>query len=207
MHVSGGNRHLAGAVCQRQDLPVDVPEVLFRYCEQKPGSLLNKVWQENGGKKGGWQESFGASGAEWLSAWGVADYINRMAAAGREIYDTFYYTNAWLNTGRGIAGIDWPAGTPRPSNLDIYYAVCSDLDTIAPDLYLPDPSLYRAFLEPYYAARDEFPVYIPESGRTNLSAKMMLETVGTYGTIGHHVFGGSSRRFCSAANRWNCASY
>ena len=169
-----------------------VPEVLFEYCGKHPESLLARVWQKNGAKKGNWTKSFGASGGEWISAYGVADFINRMAAEGRKEYDTFYYTNAWLNSGRGIAGVDWPAGTPRPSNLDIYYAVCSDLDTIAPDLYLPDPGLYREFLEPYYAARDEFTVYIPESGRTNLSARMMMETVGTYGAVGHHVFGGES---------------
>ncbi len=169
-----------------------VPEILFDYCEKEPDSLLNKVWQSCGAKKGNWSESFGTNGAEWLSAYGVADYINRMAAAARKIYDTFYYTNAWLSTGRGMAGVDWPAGTPQPRNLDIYYAVCADLDTIAPDVYLPDPSLYRAVLEPYWKKRDEFALYIPESGRTNLSAKMMLETVGTWGTIGHHVFGGES---------------
>lgn len=64
---------------------------------------------------------------EWVTTWAVAAYIDEIARAGKEIYDIFLYTNAWLNEGRGLAGVDWPSGTPRQNNLDIYYAVCTHL--------------------------------------------------------------------------------
>lgn len=170
-----------------------VPDGLIGYCRAHEDTHLAGIWKENGSRQDGdWQTVFGTAGAEALTAWAVASYIDRIAEAGRKIYDIFLYTNAWINQGRGIAGIDWPSGTSLPGNLDIYYAVCRHLDTIAPDIYLPEVTQYLAALKTYSRPQDGYPLYVPESGRTWLNSGMMFEGIGDHGAIGYHVFGGES---------------
>lgn len=171
----------------------DVPGELLAYCQRHEDCMLAETWRSRGGKStGNWREVFGGKGAEWLTTWAVASYIDRIAQAGREIYDIFLYTNAWISQGRGIPGVDWPAGTSLPENLDIYYAVCRHLDTIAPDIYLPEVTEYRKALETYARPEQGFPLYVPESARTWFNSGEMFEGVGEFGAIGYHVFGGES---------------
>lgn len=170
-----------------------VPKELLEYCEAHEDCEMAEVWKKQGKKKNGtWKEVFGNAGGEWVTAWAVASYIDQIAEAGRKIYDIFLYTNAWLSGGRGIAGVDWPSGTSLQWNLDIYYAVCKNLDTIAPDIYLPEVTQYRDALKRYSNADQGFPLYVPESARTWFNSGMMLEGVGEFGAIGYHVFGGES---------------
>lgn len=170
-----------------------VPETLLEYCRQKKDCQLASYWKKAGKKeKGNWRQVFGTAGAELMSAWAIASYIDTLAQAGREIYDIFLYTNAWINQARGIAGVDWPAGTSLPGNLDVYYAVCTHLDTIAPDIYVPEVTRYLSILETYSRPQEGFPLYVPESARTLFNSGMMFEGIGTFGAIGYHVFGGES---------------
>lgn len=177
----------------QSDYKEQVPKLLLKYCRQHKVSRLADYWRKAGCKeKGNWSEVFGPAGAELLTAWAIASYIDRIAQAGRDVYNIFLYTNAWINQGRGIAGVDWPAGTSLPGNLDVYYAVCTHLDTIAPDIYLPEVTQYLRTLETYAKAQEGFPLYVPESARTWFNSGMMFEGIGTFGAIGYHVFGGES---------------
>lgn len=170
-----------------------VPERLMKYIKENPQCRLAAKWKKCGEKPGGtWREVFGGAGAEYVTAWGVASYIDRIAAAAKEIYDIFLYTNAWLSSERGIAGIDWPAGTSLPRNLDIYYAAGTHLDAIAPDIYLPETTQYLETLKTYAHPEKGFPLYVPESARTVFNSGMLMEGIGSYGAIGYHVFGGES---------------
>ena len=171
----------------------DVPEELIVYCEANPDSLPAIEWKKQGAKKSGnWTELFGVAGGEWVTTWAVATYINELAKAGKEIYDIFLYTNAWLNEGRGLAGVDWPSGTPRLNNLDIYYAACTHLDNIAPDIYLQEVTSYLDILKAYSHPEKGLPLYVPESSRSVFNSGMMFEGIGDYASIGWHVFGGES---------------
>ena len=114
-----------------------------------------------------------------------------MALAAKQIYPIFLYTNAWITIGRGIAGLDWPSGTCAPQNLDIYYAVCEHLDTLAPDIYIPELTGYLQMLQDYNRPDLSRALYIPESARTIYNSGVMFEAVGA-GAIGFHVFGGES---------------
>ncbi len=171
----------------------NVPERLITYCKENPSCYLAKEWLRQGEKSNGnWTEVFGAAGGEWVTTWAVAAYIDEIARAGKEIYDIFLYTNAWLNEGRGLAGVDWPSGTPRQNNLDIYYAVCTHLDNIAPDIYLQEVTGYLDVLKTYSHPEKGFPLYVPESSRSVFNSGMMFEGIGDYGSIGYHIFGGES---------------
>lgn len=170
----------------------EVPQELLDWCVRYPESLLAKRNREAGCKqRGNWLEVFGGYGAEAMTAYAIARYIDEIAKAGRAVYDTFFYTNAWLNAGRGIAGIDWPAGTCGFGNLDIYLAICEHLDLIAPDNYKPEVTEYLEVLQAYHRPELGNPLYIPESARTIFNSGMMFEAVGA-GAIGFHVFGGES---------------
>lgn len=171
----------------------EVPADLVEYCVKHPSCIMSQEWKKNGEKKSGtWSEVFGAMGGEWVTAWAVASYIDQIAQAGKQVYDIFMYTNAWLNEGRGIAGIDWPSGTPLLRNLDIYYAACTHLDTIAPDIYLQEVTKYLDVLNAYTDSADRYPLYVPEFSRSMFHSGMMFEGIGDYGAIGYHVFGGES---------------
>lgn len=173
-----------------QTFAAEVPRELIEYCVAYPDSILAEEWKKQGQKKSGnWSEVFGTAGGEWVTAWGIARYIDQVAQAGKEIYDIFMYTNGWLTEGRGIAGIDWPAGGPLVRNLDIYYAVCDHLDTISPDVYLPEITWQLDILNRYTKRRDEFPLHIPETSRSLFNSGMMFEAIGNYGAVGYHVFG------------------
>lgn len=171
----------------------EVPMEVIDYCIAHPDSFIAKEWRKNGRRHHEtWVETFGSIGSEWVTAWAIASYINEIACAGKKIYDIFLYTNAWLGEGRGIAGVDWPSGTPLIRNLDIYYAACTCLDTIAPDIYLQETTSYIHVLEQYTKDQKRFPLYVPESSRSIFNSGMMFEGIGNFGTIGWHVFGGES---------------
>lgn len=166
----------------------DVPQVLHDWCDRYPDCSLARSRRS---RTGSWGEVFGSDGAEYVTAYAVASYINAIAQAGKQQYDIFCYTNAWLCTGRGIAGIDWPSGTCHERNLEIYYAVCDCLDTIAPDIYLPETTRYLQTLKQYHRPELGMPLYVPESARTIFNSGILIEAVGA-GSIGVHVFGGES---------------
>ena len=173
----------------------DVPAHLIQYAKDHPCSLLAEKWQAAGGKEtGSWGEVFGRYGAEALTAHAIASYIDGIAAAGKEVYDIFLYTNVWLDGGsRGMgtnmAGIDWPAGCAVIGNLDIYYATCQALDTIAPDNYKLDLFRHKEVTDAYAHPENGFPLFVPESSPANMNAGQMFYAVAEKGAIGYHIFG------------------
>ena len=173
----------------------DVPAHLIQYAKDHPASVLAKKWAKAGGKaSGNWVEVFGRYGAEALTAYAIASYIDEIAAAGKEVYDIFLYTNVWLDGGsRGmrsnLAGIDWPAGCATINNLDIYYATCQALDTIAPDNYQMEMTRHIEVTDAYAHPEAGYPLYVPESGAANMNATLMFYAIAEKGAIGYHIFG------------------
>ena len=175
-----------------------VPGYLVDYCKAHPETLLARRWQKAGAaESGNWVQVFGQYGAEALTAHAIASYIDEIAAAGKEIYDIFLYANVWLDGGsRGnnlnLAGIDWPAGCATIRNVDIYYATCKALDTIAPDNYQMELTRYNEVTRAYAHPENGFPLYVPESHAGNLNATLMFDAIANYGAIGYHIFGTES---------------
>ncbi len=153
------------------------------------------VWAENGAKEeGNWPEVFGRMGADLCIAWATAVYINEIAKAGKEIYDIFMYVNVWLDRngehGWSIAGLDYPSGGAVSKVLPVWLAAGTHLDAFCPDIYEQEPGCVRRTYEVY--KKEGYPLYVPESGMTNVNASLMFEAIGEKQAIGYHIFGAES---------------
>ena len=174
----------------------NVPQELIDYCEAHEDCFMAKTFRRCGAKKNApWQETFGYWGAEWVTAYAIARYMDQIANAGKQIYpELFFYANVWLDGGmRGSnlnqGGLDWPAGCPTIHNLDVYYACVKYLDTIAPDNYNGAPLRHREVTDAYAHPESGFPLFVPESGATPLNAGQIIYAFGEKQAIGYHIFG------------------
>ena len=173
----------------------EVPGELIAYLSENPDGYSAKRWKHEGGKTAGnWMDVFGRFGAEAFSAYSVARYIDRIAAAGRKEYDIFFYINVALDGGsRGedweIPGMSYFAGGAVHKVLDIYYAACGNLDAICPDDYKIAAASHKEELEWYAHPELGWPLYVPESGSTSVNASHMMYAAADLQAIGYHVFG------------------
>ena len=173
-----------------------VPEKLIAYMQVHPGHLLETYWQKAGGKtEGSWCEVFGRFGAEAFSAYTVASYIERVAAAGKAEYsDLFMYVNVALDGNRKgedweIPGVSYFCGVPVPKVRDIYYCVCEHIDALCPDDYKTETLRHRETLEDYANPQLGWPLYVPESGLSAVNSAHMMYATGDLGCLGYHIFG------------------
>jgi hypothetical protein len=172
-----------------------VPPTLVAAMRAAGKGRVWEIWQAAGGNtEGGWGALFGASGGELMTAWSIATYIDRLAEAGKAILDVPMYINAWLGEqGFAIAGEGYPSGGPVSKVLDIYKWCTPHIDLIAPDIYVADSRGYEAMCAAY--ARDDNPLFVPESAPRGSSAWLMFRAVADYSAIGYaffaveHVFG------------------
>ncbi len=176
-----------------------VPKELTDYCKEHPGCILDGIWKENGQKEGAdWADTFGYYGAEAVTTYAIAKYIDEICEAGKEIYpELFMYLNVWLGGGvRGIgqnlAGIDWPSGCATIHNLDIYYAVLKYIDTVAPDNYQASLFRHREVSDAYAHPENGFPLYVPESAPRGVNIGQMFYAFADKKAIGYHIFGSES---------------
>jgi len=165
-----------------------VPQVLLEAIRQRPSSPAYRVWQEAGARtKGTWEEVFGTAGGEFLSAWAIARYIDQIAEAGKAIHDVPMYVNVWLGEqGWQVAGDSYPSGGAVGRTLEIYKATTPHIDLIAPDIYIGDSQGYRGICELY--ARDDNPLFVPESAPGGSNAWNLFYALANYGAIGYHFF-------------------
>ena len=92
------------------------------------------LWQAAGGvEAGSWPEVFGWSGGELLSAWSIARYIDRVAAAGKAHLNVPMLVNVWLGEERWrVPGDNYPAGGAVIKVLDVYKWFAPNIDLIIP---------------------------------------------------------------------------
>ena len=147
------------------------------------------LWERAGGKDAGnWPELFGWAGGELMTAWSIATYIDRLAEAGKAIYDIPMDINAWLGEIRwAMAGESYPSGAAVSKTLDIYKWCTPHVDLIAPDIYIADSRGHESTCCVY--ARDDNPLFVPESGARGSNAWLMFRAIADYNAIGYHCFG------------------
>lgn len=173
------------------DYEKPVPEGLLDLLE--PDTELFLQWESRGKGRGkNWAETFGIKeGAENLTAYSAASYIDHVAAAGKAAYDIPLYTNAALDGyvhGWNLAGIHYTGGGPIPRLYPIWKYAAPHLDLLAPDIYHNSLKLYAAVCGQY--SREDNALFVPESGIRGIgNAKNMYYAIGTYGAIGYAVFG------------------
>lgn len=149
-------------------------------------------WKECGAlEDGNWWQLFGRRGDELLQTYSMATYVDKIAAAGKEIYELPMYTNVWLDLGGfQIAGTDYPSGEPVMKNLAFWRWFSPHLDMIAPDIYIQDQTMYDKVCQVY--DRPDNPLYIPETGTSMAHAMGMYKALANHGLMGVHYFGAES---------------
>jgi beta-galactosidase GanA len=150
-------------------------------------------------QSGTWEEVFGVGNRtdELFMAYHYANYVNRVAAAGREEYSIPLYTNVWQNcaeddidsdvpivAGGGGEPGDYPSGGGTTNVLDIWLRFAPNLEFIAPDIYLNDYSS----LCTKYRHRNNI-LFIPEQRRDKYGVRRIWIAYGTFQALLASPFG------------------
>ena len=165
-----------------------VPTELVARIKDAGKGRVYDLWQEAGGKESGtWPEVFGWPAGELMSAWSIATYIDRLAEAGKAIHEIPMYINVWLGEqGWRVAGESYPSGGAVGKTLDIFRWFTPHVDLIAPDIYIADAKGYDDICSIY--ARDDNPLFVPESAPWGSNAWNMFRAIADYDAIGYHFF-------------------
>lgn len=122
--------------CFRAPVPPRFIDYLQKNKKQLHPVMLAK-WESKGCKKNGtWEEVFGADiyTDEIFMAWSYAAYVERMAKAGRAIYDVPLFVNAAMNSRNRKPG-EYPSAGPLAHLIDVWHCAAPTIDFLAPDLY------------------------------------------------------------------------
>lgn len=170
------------------EVPQEVIDALKKGDEREQAV---KDWKECGAaESGNWWTLFGRRGDELLQAYSMACYVDKMAIAGKAIYDLPMYTNVWLEGGFEIPGTDYPSGEAVMKNLAFWRWFAPHLDMISPDVYVSQPSQFQHVCHTYN--REDNPLYIPETGASVAHAMGIYRAIAEDGLTGVHVFGAES---------------
>jgi beta-galactosidase GanA len=136
---------------------------------------------------GTWPQVFGADADAFFYAWSIADFVNKVAEAGKAEYPLPMYVNAALRDPihPGPAGT-YDNGGPTDDVLPIWKAAAPAIDLVAPDIYLSDYARYMKVLELY--ARPDNALLVPETGSAAAYARYFFAALG-HGAIGFSPFG------------------
>lgn len=178
-----------------------VPKELMDYLQRRRDTLIpefRELWEKNGARTSGtWEEVFGKSTLnqeDWRAfsdypdeifmAWNYAQYVGRVAAAGKAEYPLPMYVNAWLKQpGYGWPG-KYPSGGPLPQVMDVWRAGAPAIDLIAPDIYMPE---FEWVCGQYDRAGN--PLFIPETRGGAPGAARAFWAIGRHDAMGFSPFG------------------
>ncbi|KAH7129971.1 glycoside hydrolase superfamily [Dactylonectria estremocensis] len=201
-------------------VPADFLTHLRRDSSRHP--LFTKRWPDFNERIQGtddlsWEDLFGLGvpADEMFMAYGYANYLGKVAEAGKKEYPIPLYSNVWLNVeapeyldvadvpketglpalvGGGTKAGTYPSGGPCAHTLDVWNYFASSLDFISPDLYLQD---YPWSCEQYRYKNQ--PLFIPEQRHDARGARRSFLAYGTHAAIGAAPFGIDSVDLCDSA--------
>ena len=115
---------------------------------------------------GNWKTLFGDDADEAFAAYATANYIDKVAEAGKKEFALPMYVNNWLKSPRAypvssIPGVDYPSGGPTSNMLDMWKAAGPHIDIIAPDIHVPGVQGFINVMQQY--TRPDNPLFIPET--------------------------------------------
>jgi len=180
-----------------------VPTELIDYLQKNKENLVPEflsVWRKNGYKTyGSWEEIFGQGyhTDEIFMAWYFANYTEKIAKAGKEIYPLPMYVNAALIRPGKIPG-EYPSAGPLPHLMDIWKAGAPSIDMLSPDFYTPDFERWNNLY-----VRQNNPLFVPEHRFDNTVGAKALFAVGHYEAIGFSPFGIENNENMELAKAYN----
>jgi beta-galactosidase GanA len=166
----------------------EVPKELMDYLSKNKAVLLphiNDLWKKNGCKtSGNWETVFGKSLAtdELFTAWHYAVYADKVAEAGKSVYNLPMYVNCALNRPNVEPG-KYPSGGPLPHLLNIWLAGAKHIDMLSPDVYHGD---FRNWLAQYDVLNN--PVFLPEIKMETENAAQVFYALGRHKALGYCPF-------------------
>jgi hypothetical protein len=115
---------------------------------------------------GNWKALFGDDADEALAAYATANYIDKVAEAGKKQMALPMYVNNWLKSPRAypvssIPGVDYPSGGPTYNMLDMWKAAGPHIDVIAPDIHVPGVQGFKNVMQQYISPDNA--LFIPET--------------------------------------------
>ncbi len=171
----------------QEDYSKEVPAKLINYIKSLKQGEVYKAWKKNKmHESGSWEKLFGIYGSEMCEALYISKYIDEIARAGKAILDIPMSVNVWLGEhGWMIPGF-YPGGGAIKRTIDIWKYATPNIDVIAPDIYLGNFKEYKDACEIY--ARDDNPLFIPESGADDQNALNMIRAIADYECEGYFAF-------------------
>ena len=133
-----------------------------------------------------WNEIFGTDAGEAFMCYHYADYMSRLAQAGKKVYHLPMFTNVWLKDRNQKPG-EYPCGGPEPEMLDLWKKAAPCLDFIAPDIYSFD---FEKIAELYN--REDNLFFVPETRRDKWAPANLYNAIGKYQAYGYSPFGAES---------------
>ena len=163
-----------------------IPAKLITSMKKYGKGPVYDIWRKAGGKESGtWPELFGWPAGEFMTAWSIASYIDRLAEAGKAVINLPMFVNVWLSDVHFmdsrwmIAGASYPSGGAVSKVLDIYKWFTPHIDLIAPDIKFSNLRVFEAICAVY--SRDDNPLFFPETPPT-LS---VFRAIADYNLIGY----------------------
>ena len=182
--ILGSDRDYSPEAQEIFDSPV--PAKLLSAMKTAGKGEVYDIWQRAGGKQSGnWSELFGWPAGEFMTAWGIATYIDEIAKAGKAIHDITMYVNVWLIESNLVtAGEGYPSGCAVPKVLDIYKWFTPHVDMVSPDVEYNNTMRYQWLCATY--SRPDNPLFFPETPPTT----NLFRAIADYNLIGYSWMGG-----------------
>jgi beta-galactosidase GanA len=149
---------------------------------QVPMELVQSMHKQ----PGTWKEVFGQDADESFQAWGIAHYINQVAAAGKAVYPLPMYVNVVTRDPFHPSPGSWASGSATDAMIPLWKTAAPAIDVLGPDLYTPGYAVYTKLLDIYH--RPDNPMFVPETGNATEYARYLFAVVGHQG-IGFSPFG------------------
>jgi len=162
----------------------DAPQPFVEYMRAHTSTMSADVRQavESGAGSGNWMEAFGEAAEEIFSAYHIASYIEKVAAAGKKVYPLPMMVNCWLDKG-DKPGI-YPSGGPVARMMEVWKHCAPSIDVIAPDIYVPN---FCEVCDDY--VKMDNPLFIPETATHGYAGPRLVYVIGHYHVIGYSPFG------------------
>lgn len=180
---------LLGAAREHSDyadelFAAEVPEDLSKYMRGHTDSMVPDIKEAvlSGADHGNWEQQFGAAAEELFSAYYIASYVEKVAAAGKKEYPLPMSVNCWLDKGEEPGS--YPSGGPVSRVHEVWRCAAPSIDLLCPDIYVPN---FYEICDEY--TRNENPLFIPECATHSYAASRLVYCVGHYHAMCYAPFG------------------